>query len=234
MSVLICKNIDIEGPETIENFLSENNIPYDIVELCQNNSIQQNTNKYNYLVLLGGPMSVNEDNIYTYLREEQELIKDFISKNKKIFGICLGAQLIAKSLNANVYKGKQPEIGWYDIKLTDEGKKDKLIQSLAKERGSGQVLDKFKVFQLHGETFDIPQNCVRLLESNLYPNQAFKYGNNVYAFQFHIEVKKETIFKWLKNENCNLNEIEKETEVFYNDYKKRAYSFYKLFFQESK
>jgi GMP synthase-like glutamine amidotransferase len=88
---------------------------------------------------------------------------------------------------------------------------------------------KFKVFHWHGETFDIPEGSVRLASSALYPNQAFRHGNKAYAFQFHIEVRKEMILEWLKDEP-NFQQIERETETFFEEYRVRAENFYKAFF----
>ena len=90
-----------------------------------------NPDNFNTLIMMGGPMSVNEDEIYPYIKEEEKLVRDFISKGKKILGVCLGAQIMAKALGAKVYTGPQKEIGWYYIDLTEEGMKDLLMKSLS-------------------------------------------------------------------------------------------------------
>ncbi|MEW6602510.1 MAG: type 1 glutamine amidotransferase [Nitrospirota bacterium] len=226
MSVLICKNIETEGPGTIEDYLTQNNIPYKIVELEKGESLP-GPDGFDTLVMMGGPMSVNDD--ISYIREEEAMVRDFASKGKKIFGVCLGAQIMAKALGEKVYPGSQKEIGWYNIELTGEGLMDPLMRNLATHPVVKDFWKKFKVFHWHGETFDIPAGAVRLASSELFPNQAFRYGKNAYAFQFHIEVKKEMILDWLKDDP-DFGKIKTETEKFFTEYRGRAENFYKGFF----
>lgn len=230
MAVLICKNIHTEGPGTIEDYLIAQKIPYRIIELSRGDVIPE-TDNFNTLIIMGGPMSVNDD--IDYIRREVDLVKDFIANGKKVFGVCLGAQIMAKALGAKIYVGPQKEIGWYDIELTEEGLKDQFMRSLAIHPEVGDLWKRFKVFHWHGETFDIPHGAVRLASSSLYPNQAFRYGNNAYAFQFHIEVSKGMIYDWFKNEPIDLNKLKEETERFYDIYNARARRFYELFFRKS-
>lgn len=137
---------------------------------------------------------------------------------------------MAKALGSRVYKGTEQEIGWYDIDIADEGLNDARILRLASRPQAGDICRKFKVFHWHGETFDIPAGAVRLASSALYPNQAFRYGSDAYAFQFHIEVKKGMIYEWLRNESVDLDKIKAETEELYDVYAARAYNFYEVFF----
>jgi GMP synthase-like glutamine amidotransferase len=229
MSVLIIKNIISEGPGTIEDYLRAEKIPYSIIDLSKKENLPA-TGGFDTLIMMGGPMSVNEDDIYPYLREEEDLVRDFMSKGKKVLGICLGAQIMAKVLGAKVYVGPEKEIGWYDIELTGDGLRDPLMRKLAIHPEEGDFWRRFKVFHWHGETFDIPEGAVvRLARSELYPNQAFRYGNNAYAFQFHIEVTKEMIDEWFKNEPIDIGKLKNDTEKFYNVYRGRAMNLYKAF-----
>ncbi|RJQ47774.1 MAG: type 1 glutamine amidotransferase [Nitrospiraceae bacterium] len=228
MAVLICKNIETEGPGTIQDFLEREKIQYTIVELAQGEVITH-TDQYNTLVMMGGPMSVNEDVTYPYIRREEELVREFVSKENKILGICLGAQIMAKAMGARVYVGPQKEIGWYSIDLTSDGLRDRMMLELASHPHVRDIWKKFKVFHWHGETFDIPSGAVRLAGSDLYFNQAFRYAKNAYAFQFHIEVRKEMILEWLKDEP-DFQKIKQDTETFYEEYTGRAENFYKGFF----
>ncbi len=229
MSVLILKNAANEGPGTIEDFLRDNNIDYKIIEMFREEL--PSPGSADTLIMLGGPMSVNEPDIYLFISKEEELVKEFIKKGKRVFGICLGAQIMAKALGAKVYVGPQKEIGWYDIELQGDGLRDPLIKRLALHPRAGDFWKKFKVFHWHGETFDLPEGSERIARSALYPNQAFRYGRNAYAFQFHIEVRKETIYEWLRNEPVDMEKVRTETESFYDDYLGRAMNFYKFFFQ---
>jgi hypothetical protein len=88
----------------------------------------------------------------------------------------------------------------------------------------------FKVFQWHGETFDIPLTARRLASSAYYPNQAFRFEENAYAFQFHIEVTEAMITEWMLEAGADMDRIEKETSVFYERYKRMAFAFYGKFF----
>src|SRR6266498_1023226 len=139
---------------------------------------------------------------------------------------------MAKALGARVYTGSEKEIGWYDIELTEDGMRDPLIKELAAHPAAGDISRRFKVFHWHGETFDIPAGAVRLAKSEIYPNQAFKYGDTAYAFQFHIEVRKDMIYEWLKNEPVDMDEVRKLTDSVYNEYSGRAVNFFEAFFSQ--
>jgi len=230
MAVLICKNVKTEGPGTIGVFLKEKGVPYTVVELSEGEEIPATEGFYT-LVMLGGPMSVNESNIFPYINREEVLVREFASKGKNILGVCLGAQVMAKALGAKVYKGDAKEIGWYDIELSEDGITDPLMLKLATHPQSGDLSKSFRVFHWHGETFDIPKGAVRLAGSRLFRNQAFRYGNRAYAFQFHIEVEKEMVYDWLKGEDIDMEKIKAETESLYEVYSARAKNFYEAFFR---
>lgn len=232
MSVLILKNIASEGPGTLEDFLQERGMYYKIVH-CATQNIP-GSKDFDTLVMLGGPMSVNEEDMYPYIKKEIALVKEFAAEGKKMLGICLGAQIMAKALGARVYPGPEKEIGWYDIELTEEGTRDRLMKALAVDPGAGDFRTRFMVFHWHGETFDIPGGAVRLAKSELYPHQAFRYGEGAYAFQFHIEVTKEMIYEWLKDESVDMGQIRRQTDAMYDGYLGRAMNFYQGFFAQKK
>ena len=118
-----------------------------------------------------------------------KLIEDAMQRNLPVLGICLGAQLIAKTLGADVYPNKQTEIGWYDLHIAPQATQGSILKSLGQTE---------KVFQWHGDTFDIPASTVHLAASPLCVNQAFRYGEKVYGLQFHLEVDEAMILRWLK------------------------------------
>ncbi len=103
------------------------------------------------------------------------------------------------------------------------------MKRLAVHPRGGDFRKSFAVFHWHGETFDIPEGAVRLAGSALYPNQAFRYGDKAYAFQFHIEVTKTMIYEWLTNEPVDIEQIRKKTEAVYDEYLGGALNFYKAF-----
>ncbi|MDI6713546.1 MAG: type 1 glutamine amidotransferase [Thermodesulfovibrio sp.] len=228
--IAIIKNVKEEGPGSIEDYLRENSIPYKIFE-AQDGKLPSTLDGYTGLIILGGPMGVYEMEQYPQLRITSRLVREAINRNLKVLGICLGAQLIAHTLGAKVYKGHGEEIGWLDIELTSEGLRDSLMISLAKHPSVGDVWRKFKVFQWHGDTFDLPFGAIHLAKSALYEAQAFKFGQKVYAFQFHIEVTEELLSQWFE-EHPLREQILKETQKLSSEYSARAKNFYKVFFSD--
>ncbi|HEY9624085.1 MAG TPA: type 1 glutamine amidotransferase [Crinalium sp.] len=135
---------------------------------------------YSHLVILGGPISAYEDDLYPYLRYEFELVEKAIANTIPTLGICLGSQILAKVLGANVYRGTQGrEAGWRHISLTEAGQQDPLFHTFPQ---------RFQVFESHQDTFDLPKGCVHLASSDMYPNQAFRYQTHVWSLQFHLEI----------------------------------------------
>jgi GMP synthase (glutamine-hydrolysing) len=230
MAVLILKNIAAEGPGTIEDFLLEKDISFSVVELGAG-EIPPSLEHYNTLVVMGGPMGVYELERYPHLVMESRIIREAINRDMKVLGICLGSQIIAHCLGAEVYPGSKKEIGWCHIELTGDGMRDPIMRMLATHPQVGDFWRRFKVFHWHGDTFDLPLGAVLLASSELYKNQAFRYGYNVYGFQFHLEVTKDMLTVWFEG-MPDIYKIIKETEKIYEEYRGRAMNFYKLFFQE--
>ena len=185
MKLLIIKNIECEGPGLIEDILMEHKANYDVI-LANNRLKYPNPRKYDGFIVLGGPQSANDET--SMIKRELDFIRRIIKLNKPYLGICLGAQLLAKSLGAEVKINKAKELGNYTVKLTREGQTDALFNGFSTE------LD---VFQWHGETFDIPQDAVKLAYCRSCANQAFRY-KNVYGIQFHLEITPEMLKKWLQ------------------------------------
>jgi GMP synthase-like glutamine amidotransferase len=228
MSVLILKNVPHEGPGTIEDFLRERKMAFYIIDL-QSEELPV-TESFDTLVIMGGPMSVNDTDQYPFVTKEIELVKEFINRGKKVLGVCLGAQIMATALGADVYPGPEKEIGWFDIEVEGNGTRDRLMTTLATDPADGAYRNSFKVFHWHGETYDMPEGSVRLARSELYRNQAFRYGKNVYALQFHVEVTNEMIDDWFKNDPVARERMNKETDLFCRELSSRAKNFYAAFF----
>lgn len=136
------------------------------------------------LVVLGGPMGVYEADRYPFIGQEVALLRERLAADRPTLGICLGAQLMAKALGARVYPGGRREIGWKPLRFTEEGR-----ELLAR-------LD-LPVLHWHGDTFDLPEGAVRLASTDLYENQAFLFGRNLLALQFHPEVTAAGLERWL-------------------------------------
>ncbi len=137
------------------------------------------------LIIMGGPMSANDD--LPGLRDELGLIEAALKENLPVLGICLGSQLIARALGARVYRNAELEIGWETVWLTDAAREDAVFEGIA----SGEMF-----FHWHGETFDLPEGAVWLAYSEKTRHQAYRYGENVYAIQFHPEITAEMIADW--------------------------------------
>lgn len=228
--IAIIKNVRSEGPGSIERCFIEQLIPYKIFE-AENGEIPSTLEHYKGLIVLGGPMGIYDMEDYPHLRIVSRLIREAINRHLKVLGICLGAQLIAYTLGAKVYKGNSgEEIGWHEIELTGDGLRDSLMLSLAKHPSVGDVWRKFKVFHWHGDTFDLPIGTVRLARSFLYENQAFRYKDNVYALQFHIEVTKELLIDWFEDHPLK-EQIVTEAEKIIPEYSERANNFYRAFWK---
>lgn len=230
MSVLILKHVENEGAGTIVQYLQLNGITHKTVRLYKGDSIPE-IDGYQSLVILGGPMSVNEEDLYPFITQELRLIEEAIQKDKRILGICLGAQLIAKALGSRVYRGERSEVGWCDIVFTNSALADTKIRSLAKHPKTGDLSQRIKTFQWHGETFDYPDGVLPIASSELYPNQAFRHKTNTYAFQFHVELTVDMINDWMKNEPIDKEQLAKDTKQHYEIYHARAINFYEAFFK---
>jgi GMP synthase (glutamine-hydrolysing) len=228
MAVLIIKNIHTEGPGTIEDSLVKEGIPFTIVELGAGETPPP-LNKFNTLVVLGGPMGVYEMEKYPHLKAGSRIIREAINRDMHILGICLGSQMIAHCLGATVYPGPEKEIGWHHIELTGDALKDPLMRKLATHPEVGDFWRKFKVFHWHGDTFDLPPGASLLASSHRYKNQAFRFGSRIYAFQFHMEVTLPMIREWFQD-MPDLNKMIQETEKIYDEYAGRAMNFYRTFF----
>ncbi len=138
------------------------------------------------LVILGGPIGVYEEKDYPFLTGELAAIAARVKANKPTLGFCLGGQLIAKALGAEVAPGPQKEIGWMPVDLSEAGKKSVL-----------RHLEKFPVLHWHGDCFGLPNGAISLASTAPCPHQAFAIGNNILALQFHIEAEPAKIERWL-------------------------------------
>ena len=144
-------------------------------------------NKYHGLIVLGGHMGVYESDKYDHIKTECKLIEEALKKEIPILGICLGSQLLAHVLGAQVKKHSHREVGWCDVNFLDTAKQDPLFSEFKNTE---------KLFQLHGDTFDIPKSAVHLAQSDTCFSQAFRYGEKAYGIQFHLEVDVPMIERW--------------------------------------
>jgi GMP synthase-like glutamine amidotransferase len=189
-NIIILKHANFESPYYILNILKRRKIKYEIVNVYKNVKFPD-INSFDFLIIMGGPMGVYEERKYPWLKDEKNFIKKSIKKGKKILGICLGAQLIAECLGGKVYKNKYKEIGWFPVYLTPDAKRCYLFK---------EVPERFITFHWHNDTFTIPDGAIHLAYSQACKNQAFVYGNNIIALQFHPEITRKSLEAFIKNE----------------------------------
>lgn len=151
--------------------------------------------EFDFLVVMGGPMSANDDARFAWLAGEKRLIADALRERKIVLGVCLGAQLLARVMGARVYRNREKEIGWFRVHLTPEAAASKLFCGLPQ---------RMTVLHWHGETFDLPPGAVHLAESDLCRNQAFEIDGRVLGLQFHLEVLAEGLEKLIENSAADL------------------------------
>jgi GMP synthase-like glutamine amidotransferase len=183
---IVLQHVAWEGPGLIAFEARERGLFLDVRRLDQGDSIP-NPDRVEGLVVMGGPMGAYETDKYPYLAQECRLIRELAHRNRPVLGVCLGAQLLASALGANVYPGQQAEVGFGSVDLTAEGKQDFLFEPV-----EGPV----PVFHRHGDTFDLPARAVLLASSKQYLHQAFRFGSRAYGLQFHVEPDSETWSGW--------------------------------------
>jgi GMP synthase-like glutamine amidotransferase len=144
---------------------------------------------FDWLIIMGGPMNIYEDEKYPWLAREKEFIRQAIASDKIVLGICLGAQLIADVLGSSVRKNECREIGWFAVSLTEEGISSNIFSVLP---------ERFVALHWHGDTFAIPPGAVRIAESRACANQAFIKGKAI-GLQFHLEPSRDSIDHLLEN-----------------------------------
>lgn len=143
------------------------------------------------LIVMGGPMNVDETHLYPFLDAELKLIAQALQAKRPVLGICLGSQLIAKALGARVYPNSVREVGWYTVELLPAAQNDRLFSR------APRTLD---VLHWHGDTFDLPKGAVHLARSDRCVNQAFRWRDAAWGLQFHLEVTPEMVKDWTQGE----------------------------------
>lgn len=194
LPILAFRHVPHEPLGTLEDAFRQAGLVYSYVDLFDEVPRQLNLEQVAGIVVLGGPMNVDETDVFPYLAQEVEWIREALARKLPILGLCLGSQLLAKALGARVYASGAKEIGWYEIELDANANDDPLFGDCGKSE---------TVFQWHGDTFDLPSGAVRLAGSALCENQAFRYGDNAFGLQFHAEMTADLIERWLTEPgNC--------------------------------
>ncbi|MGM8870257.1 type 1 glutamine amidotransferase [Psychrobacter sp. 2Y5] len=184
----------------IKQWANSHNYPITISRSYDNDALPE-PDSFDWLIVMGGPMSVHDEDKHPWLIAEKRLITQTIDAGKTVIGVCLGAQIIAHCLGAEVKPSGVKEIGWLPMQLTEVGQAHPLLQDLPKD---------FTVFHWHGEGFDCPKGASIIAETDAWANQGFIYqtpkhkqrGTWVLAWQCHFEVTKESLPKMVSNGNA--------------------------------
>lgn len=142
------------------------------------------------LIVMGGPMGVHDVEENPFLRDEMRLIEQALKHRKPVLGVCLGSQMLASVLGAQVIRGKKKEIGWFPVRLAETARQDPLWEGVAPA---------FVPYHWHGDAFGLPKGAVSLASSELTEHQAFRHGSNAYGFLFHLEVTEHMIREMIRH-----------------------------------
>ena len=208
-----------EDAGTIETYLNERQADIHTVRFYEGDPLPHGALDFDAVVSMGGPMNVYEEDKYPFLAEETVFLSRCFEKELPVLGICLGAQLMAKAAGAKVTKAPQEETGWYNVSLTGAGKEDPFFKDLP---------ESFAVFQLHGDTFAIPQDATLLATAPTCRNQAFRISNSL-ALQFHLEVQAAKLAVWLIGHNLR-EDVLKTYQAIREELDRNAWQLYDNFF----
>ncbi|WFP75978.1 type 1 glutamine amidotransferase [Mesorhizobium sp. WSM4906] len=187
MRVLVVQNYDNTGLGQVGAALAEAGAELDLRRPYQGDPLPQDANGHDAMVVLGGGQNALDDHDYPYFPALLELTRDFAGKDRSVLGICLGSQLVARAFGAENHIGGAVEFGWCGVSLTTSAKADPVLSALP---------EKFPIFQWHDDTFDLPEEAVRLAGNDVAQNQAFRIGRAVYGFQFHFEADRPLVRDW--------------------------------------
>ena len=186
--ILVFQHVPYEPLGTLDPLLKEAGFRIRYVNFGREPASRPSLDGYEALIILGGPMNSHQIDSYPNLITEVEIIREAVERDISVLGICLGAQLLAKALGGSVGRNETREIGWYDVDLTADGAADPVLSGFESRQ---------QVFQWHEDGIKLPPGVVHLAASAASSVQAFRHGEHVYGFQFHLEVNELLIERWL-------------------------------------
>ena len=191
MEILVLQHIKIEDPGYIKDLMIKDGVNITTIELDESEKIPKNLNSFDGMLCMGGPMDTWMEEDYPWLIEEKKKIKEFVVElNKPYLGFCLGCQLLGEVIGGKVVKTNNPEIGMLDVNFLDEKKKDILFADFPQ-----------KITSLQWHSYEVQEleknkDVTLIASSKETKYQIFRYKNNAYGIQFHIEIKDTTVNDW--------------------------------------
>jgi GMP synthase-like glutamine amidotransferase len=183
--LLVLQHIACEPPAAFEDELRSRGLGLARVELDEGDPLPD-WREFDGMIVMGGPMGAYEEDAHPWLRDEKLAIREAAHAGHPVWGVCLGAQLLAAALGAAVYPGPEAEVGLLEVELTAAAAEDPVFRAAP----AG-----FPTLQWHGDTFDLPAGATLLASSPAYRNQAFVF-ERAYGLQFHLEVSPELAAQW--------------------------------------
>jgi GMP synthase (glutamine-hydrolysing) len=186
--ILVLQHVPFEPLGTLDPLLKQAGFRIRYVNFARDPVQRPSLSGYSAVIVLGGPMNVDQVAAFPNLATEVSLIQDALERGISVLGICLGAQLLARALGSRVRRGHAREIGWCDVGLTGDGRADPVLSGFSARQ---------QVFQWHEDAIELPSGATHLASSEACEVQAFRFGESAYGFQFHLEVDRSLIDRWL-------------------------------------
>ncbi len=196
MRLYYIQHVPFEGPGSIEHWAKSRKVTLIPLRVYEEDPFpdlspaDDRPSVIDGLILMGGPMGVDDIKQYPWLTEEKEFIRNVIGMKKPILGVCLGAQLLAQAFGARVFPHRQKEIGWYPIRFTDESLTTHIFKGVSPEHC---------VLHWHGDTFSLPDSSVHIASNKTCENQAFLVDDQYLGLQFHLETDKAGLAQLVEN-----------------------------------
>ncbi len=204
--VLVFQHVPFEGLGQMEDLLRERGS--DVIWqpwFAKPDAMLPDPEAIDLLIVMGGPMSIHDETAFPWLRREKAWLRRALDADLPMLGICLGGQLIADALGAEVKANPIKEIGWFPVEWTPAG------QALFATDVSAAT-----VLHWHGETFSLPEGAQLLASSAVCEQQGYRYGDRVVGLQFHLEMRPEDVTELIENSREELVDgdwIQSEVEL---------------------